>query len=500
VSESLEDHLRRATRNFTSRLPEDQVLALGARLARELARAHGETPPRHPELEPSRIAMTGTEPRLDGGRPEGTVRGDLFELGALLHSLLTGDAPAVAWRLDGPPPADATTLKRRAVLQVLASPRGGAGVDTASDAAAALEAAAHPDTVGTPAWPLFRGAPQRTGAPVRDAGGTAGPASRLVPRWHAATGAVIASPIVAGGLVLAPTVDGRLVFVDRGSGRLLHEIRLGSAVESSPALVGSVLHVGTDDGEVVAIDVVTGREVMRLRAGTLVRSSPLPVGDRVLVGVVDDAKKSGAVLAYEAASGKVLWRRKLGPVFSSPALAGEVVLVGSDDGALHALSAADGAVRWSASLTDRVRATPCCGPELCLVADFKGRLAGVALGDGRLAWSRELGHPVYSSAALGPHAAAVGCHDGRVHGFDPATGAERFRLETRGPVVSSPVAWEDGFLAASTDGHLYLLDAEGGARSAVLVAREGLQSSPALDGDQVVLGSARGLHAVGLGA
>ena len=44
MSESLEDHLRRATRNFTSRLPEDQVFALGRALAAELARAHAQTP------------------------------------------------------------------------------------------------------------------------------------------------------------------------------------------------------------------------------------------------------------------------------------------------------------------------------------------------------------------------------------------------------------------------------------------------------------------------
>src|SRR4030067_1070989 len=46
--ETLEDHLRRATRSFTARLPEDEALALGRELALELARAHGETPPRHP--------------------------------------------------------------------------------------------------------------------------------------------------------------------------------------------------------------------------------------------------------------------------------------------------------------------------------------------------------------------------------------------------------------------------------------------------------------------
>ena len=72
---TLQDHLRRLTRNFTTRLPEDQVLALGLDLARELARAHAETPARHPELEPSAIRLREGRPVLEGSRA--TADGEL---------------------------------------------------------------------------------------------------------------------------------------------------------------------------------------------------------------------------------------------------------------------------------------------------------------------------------------------------------------------------------------------------------------------------------------
>ena len=72
----------------------------------------------------------------------------------------------------------------------------------------------------------------------------------------------MASPVLTATLALAATSDGRLLFVERGSGRLLHELRLGSAVESSPALYGDELHVGTDDGDYVVVDVTRG-EVTR---------------------------------------------------------------------------------------------------------------------------------------------------------------------------------------------------------------------------------------------
>src|SRR3989304_3713126 len=111
--ETLEDHLRRATRSFTARLPEDEALALGRELALEVARAHGETPPPPPELAPSAIPMEGDRPRLDGGTVEGDVAEDLLTLGALLQWLTTGETPEPAWRLDGPPEADLASIARR---------------------------------------------------------------------------------------------------------------------------------------------------------------------------------------------------------------------------------------------------------------------------------------------------------------------------------------------------------------------------------------------------
>ena len=100
--ETLEDHLRKVTRRSTARLPEDRVFALGRDLARELAAAHAETPPRHPSLEPADVVMVDGAPRLGAGQP-GDDGEDLFRLGALLTGLALGRPAAPAWRLDGPP-------------------------------------------------------------------------------------------------------------------------------------------------------------------------------------------------------------------------------------------------------------------------------------------------------------------------------------------------------------------------------------------------------------
>src|SRR5688572_19697844 len=113
--ETLDDHLRKATRQSTARLPEDRVFALGRDLARELAAAHAETPPRHPPLEPGEVVMVDGAPRLGPG-PSGDVAEDIFRLGALLTGLALGRPAVPAWRLDGPPRPEVSSVRRRAIL------------------------------------------------------------------------------------------------------------------------------------------------------------------------------------------------------------------------------------------------------------------------------------------------------------------------------------------------------------------------------------------------
>ena len=501
--ESLEDHLRKATRHFTARLPEEQVFTLGRDLARELARLHAQSPPRHPEIDPATIGFVDGKPVLGGGEATGDVAEDLLQLGALLQYLATAAPADVSWRLDGPPPADLSSLDRRAALAGLLSPRPDARYPSAAAAADAFEAALNTTADTAVSWPLFRGDAARSGQRP-----TPAPLTGLVPAWDLAVGPVIASPVLTARLVIAATTDGRLHFLERSTGRRVHEMKVASALESSPALAGFLLHLGTDDGELLGIDVRDGKEAYRYKAGTLVRSSPLVHEGRVYAGVVD-TKEAGALVALDALKGTLVWRRKLGAVFASPTLAGARILVGSDDGALHAIDLEGGALAWSSRLGGRVRATAAVGQappapdgairagvdEIAVVADFEGRVAAVRTADGSQAWLRELGQPVYSSACITGGLAVVGCHDGNVHGLSLATGEPAFRVETRGPVVSSPVALGDRCLIASTDGDLYLVDLGGQVLARVPVAREGVQSSPAADDAMLVLGSGRGLHA-----
>lgn len=55
----------------------------------------------------------------------------------------------------------------------------------------------------------------------------------------------------------------------------------------------------------------------------------------------------GSVYALDVADGSLRWRFQTeAPVFSSPAVAGGTLFIGSDDGFLYALDADSGELRW----------------------------------------------------------------------------------------------------------------------------------------------------------
>jgi outer membrane protein assembly factor BamB len=491
MDETLEDHLRRTITRSSPRPDDDRLLALARDLLAGLAAAHAESPPRHPSLDPADIAMDGGTPRLGPGAPGGDAPEDLFQAGALLTAVALGRPADVAWRLDPAPRTELSTIRRRAALAGLVAPRRTDRYHTAAEALAAIEAAIAPSADGPAAWPMFRGGPDRAGARPGPA-----PAS-LAPRWHARVGAVVASPIVASDLVVAATADGRVAFVDRASGRVLETVVVGGTIESSPAVSGRVVHVGTDDGALVGVGLDDGRERYRVKLGGMVRSSPLAGGGLVVAGTVD-AKGQGAVVARDE-GGAPRWSRRAAAVFSSPAAADAAIVIGADDGAVHALDRETGAPRWSQRIGSKVRATPAVSGDVVFAASLDGNLAALAAADGARRWERAVGHSVYSSPCVAGGMVVFGCHDGHVHALDAARGEPRYETVTRGAVLSSPVALGGRVLAASTDGHAYLLDEQGAVVQRLPLPGGGTQSSFAVDGDLAVIGGAEGLVALTAG-
>src|SRR5262245_39993141 len=91
-------------------------------------------------------------------------------------------------------------------------------------------------------------------------------------------------------------------------------------VDSSPAVVNGVVYVGTSGHRVLAYKAATGKLLWKVVTGGEVLSSPTVAGGVVYVGSAD-----GHLYALKASTGQRLWLFPAGPVYSSPALAGGVL-------------------------------------------------------------------------------------------------------------------------------------------------------------------------------
>ena len=163
ATETLEDHLRRATRNFTARLPEDRCSRWAATWR---ASSRAPTPRRRrgiPSSSPPRSRWVEASRSSGRPRPTGATGEDLFQLGALLHWLATGQRPEASWRLDGPPEAAAVVAHAPRRAGRAGRPVRAERFASAAEAAEALDGRPRPDRNGAAPWPLFRGdaAPHR---------------------------------------------------------------------------------------------------------------------------------------------------------------------------------------------------------------------------------------------------------------------------------------------------------------------------------------------------
>jgi outer membrane protein assembly factor BamB len=127
-------------------------------------------------------------------------------------------------------------------------------------------------------------------------------------------------------------------------------------------------------------------------------------GARLAPTIVDGhlyaASVDGVVEAIDAASGRTIWQKKLGTRkgwlwkrgdnslrwSGGPAVAGDLLVVGSLDGEVYALSAQDGSERWHATVSSEVISRPAIGAQIVVVRTVDGRLTGLDVADGSRKW------------------------------------------------------------------------------------------------------------------
>lgn len=218
---------------------------------------------------------------------------------------------------------------------------------------------------------------------------------------------------------------------------------------------------------------------------------------------------------------QTVWTFKTdGPIFGSPAVAGGVVYIGSDDTFLYALDQETGALKWKFETQGQIASSPAVSNGLVYFGSYDGVFHAVDTATGKEKWhfqteyERRFEAPgihgnipahqripdpwdFYQSSPLVYRGRVYfGSGDGNVYALDASSGELAWKFHTGDVVHSSPSADGDKIYVGSFDTWMYALDADKGTErwrfktgeDHVRYNQTGLTSSPVVVGDTVYFG------------
>jgi outer membrane protein assembly factor BamB len=295
-------------------------------------------------------------------------------------------------------------------------------------------------------------------------------------RWYVSGGALVEFPpaIAYGRLYFANRV-GAVYAVSTDRPRVDWKFHSGRCAAASPAVSQRLVYMAFlnrppcnkprpgIDGEVIALDAKTGRVRWRRTIGPS-ESSALVAQGRVYVG-----DWNGKVYALAARSGRTVWTATTGgKVKSGVTFSDGRIYVGSYDSHVYAFDSRTGRRLWRASAQERLGSlgtfysTPAVAYGRVYIGSTDGKMYSFGATSGKLRWSHGTGGYVYASPAIWRKRVFAGSYDGRFYAFDAATGDVRWRFRANGHISGSAVVLNGVVYFSTLRGRTYALDAATG--------------------------------------
>jgi outer membrane protein assembly factor BamB len=277
------------------------------------------------------------------------------------------------------------------------------------DPALARIAITLPKPVVNPDWPQPGGYPnhamQHLALPYR-----------LTQAWKTSVGEgssrytqVLAQPIVVDGHVYAMDGGSQVGAYNAANGNQIWREDLKPSNDYGNSFGGGVafwkgrLYVSTGYAQVLALDPANGKVIWKTGVGAPVRSGPTVSDGRIYVVTVENE-----LVALATDDGRRLWSQNGIPETaglvgsSSPAVEGEVVVVGYSSGELYALTVENGRTLWSDNLAATrssdavsaladIRGRPVIDRGRVFAVSHSGRMVSIDLRTGERNWEQDIG-------------------------------------------------------------------------------------------------------------
>ena len=230
-------------------------------------------------------------------------------------------------------------------------------------------------------------------------------------------------------------------------------INAGSGMRGTLLLLDSTIVTATTNRQLLAYHLRSGRRHWDQRFGNAVTSTVLYDDSRIYVGTDE---RDGGLHALDITRGRKRWDVELGAVRFTPLLDNNVIYLGTDAGAVMALSTNRGARIWASGLPAAIAET---------LVDAGAHVIAITNHDSVFALSKRNGAVVARGAVPGTPSAApalsnqtviVAVQPGALVGLDASDLTQRWRVDATSPILAAPVVTQDGTIyAVARDGSLY---------------------------------------------
>jgi len=274
----------------------------------------------------------------------------------------------------------------------------------------------------------------------------------------------LSSPVVSNGAVYFGSGDGNVYALNAVSGALNWKVKTGDVVHASPALADGTLFIGSWDSYFYAIDAATGREKWKFKTGEdpdIHNQVGIQSSAAVVDGMVYFGCRDAHLYALDAATGEKKWAFSGNGswVVGSPAVKdGRVYFPTSDTSLLVVADAKSGQVLQKTDFNHwYLYSSPALAGNLLYIGSTQGKLVAVDLGALKSVWSFETDGmkehgPSYTKADGTPNEELIFRSD-----FYDDMVAGVARVMSMGSILSSPVVVGKVVYVASADGNLYAL-------------------------------------------
>ena len=214
--------------------------------------------------------------------------------------------------------------------------------------------------------------------------------------------------------ILVGSYDYYLHCVNASSGQAIWQYELNNYLNSAVAIDGNKAVFGGCDGFLHVIDLAKGSAIDQFDLASYIAGSPVLIEDMALTGDYD-----GQVSCVSLSDKKIMWSWTNEdsdlPIFASPAVYGEKVVIGSRDKNVYCFDIKSGDLIWKTPSGSRIDASPVISGEEVLVANMRGDLILINLLDGNVRWTYETGNAVFSNPVIFNNKILVGSSDGSLY-------------------------------------------------------------------------------------